>query len=336
MDKISIIVPYYNSNLFLLRKCISSILKQSYKNFELIIVIDGSKEQYTQVKDYYESKDSRVHFYVIDHSGVSVARNFGLEKSTGEYIAFIDSDDFVDEIFLEELYQNIQGYDLAICGVTEQFFPTADAKLNMKIFQSLPAEYNYLQYTNFSVNKLYRKQIINNNRLHFEKGIKLGEDALFLAEYYKYCNNISITSKPLYHYVPNPTSSTKKYEKDYWKWERKVIAVQWNFFNTYPLTDREKSYNYSWLFHKYNGIFNYYFMNDIENGIQYIHEIMNEKLFLDLLNNTLLLDEFWNKDMSEILSSWKKIGIKYYKLRRIKQFLRAKMSSKSQLSHNED
>lgn len=311
MEKISVIVPYYNSNLFLLRKCISSILAQTYKNLEILVIIDGSEKNLTHIKEDFTTADDRIRFIDIQHSGVSVARNCGIENSTGTYLAFIDSDDYVDEVFIEKLYQGIQRADLSICGVAEQFFPTADACIDTKIFFSLPAEYNYLQYTNFSVNKLYKREIIEQNNIRFPETIKLGEDAIFLAHYYEHITQITISSLPLYHYVPNTTSATKKFQPQYWNWEKEVIYKQWNLFHQYPLTERESSFCFAWLYHKYKGILNYYHYLGKNQSSTIIQTISQDKLFLNMVEEPKKIDEFWNKDMINEIKSWKRGKFKF-------------------------
>ena len=179
MEKISVIVPYYNSSIFLLRKCLFSLIAQTYKNIEIMVVIDGATKNIDNLKEYFSSKDKRIRFVNITHGGVSVARNYGITHTDGKYIVFVDSDDYVDEIFLSKLYQGIQKADISICGVAEQFFPTEKADIDTRIFFSLPAEYNYLQYTNFSVNKMYKREVIEKNHLSFPVGVGLGEDAMF-------------------------------------------------------------------------------------------------------------------------------------------------------------
>ena len=318
MEKISVIVPYYNSNVFLLRKCLLSLKTQTYRDFEVLVVIDGSEKDIEHVKKDFEEMDLRFSFAKIEHGGVSAARNYGIQHTEGKYITFVDSDDFVDEIFLDKLYQGIKVADLSICGVAEQHFPTGDANIDTKIFFSLPAEFNYLQYTNFSVNKLYKREVIEKYHLFFPEGVGLGEDAIFLADYYERIKHIAVCSNALYHYVPNFTSATKKYQPNYWKWEKDVIYRQWELFQKHPLTERENTYMYAWLFHKFRGLFLYYCHSGQEGYIDYIKEIVEDQLYKMLVMFKLQFNEFWTKDMiKEVkvwggVNSWKKI-IKLYK-----------------------
>lgn len=105
MPEISVIVPVYNVAVYI-KRCVESILAQTYENFELILVDDGSTDNSLDICKEYSKKDERVHVYTKTNGGVSTARNFGVTKSKGKYIIFIDSDDFVSDKFLEKLYKS--------------------------------------------------------------------------------------------------------------------------------------------------------------------------------------------------------------------------------------
>lgn len=305
---ISIIVPYWNSNLFKFRNCIQSLKNQSYRDIEILIILDGCKDDIRYLLDEECKNDSRIKVFYKNHEGVSLARNYGIKESSGEYIAFVDSDDFVEENYCEKLINAIRGYDMAICGVCEQFFPTCDTRINNKIFFSLPAEFNYLQYTNFSVNKLYKKSIIDEYKIIFPPDIKLGEDAIFLSEYYKHCNTISCISNNLYHYVINNNSATKKFDSEYWRYEKEVIHCQWAMFTQNALTERECDSLYAWLFNKFDGVFNYYdCLGKSYNSELVYSEMTKDALFLKLLNYKAIESEFWNQKMLKRLKRMKHI-----------------------------
>ena len=114
MEKISVIVPYYNSSIFLLRKCLFSLIAQTYKNIEIMVVIDGDTKNIDNLKEYFSSKDKRIRFVNITHGGVSVARNYGITHTDGKYIVFVDSDDYIDYNMYEELFDVIKCHDVDI------------------------------------------------------------------------------------------------------------------------------------------------------------------------------------------------------------------------------
>lgn len=319
--KISVIVPYYNSNLFRFRRLLESVLSQSFTDFELLVVIDGSKQKYQHIQEDLESKDKRVKFFVQKNAGVSAARNLGIERSSGEYIAFVDSDDFLEDSFLSHLYKAIQGYDIAICGIDEQHYPTITMKMDRRVFFSLPAEYCWLQYTNFSVNKLYRAEIIRSHHIRFQENVRLGEDALFLADYFQYCKSFSLLDERLYHYIPNCNSATNTFLPEYWNWEQQVIDLQWKLYTQYPLTKREEEFLYYWLFIKFKGALFYYISNDYRcNDLDvYLERITSNNYFKLLLQKDVSVGEFFSKNMIRVLKLWRYSGVfgvkLFYKLR---------------------
>lgn len=115
---VSIIVPIYNVEQYI-SKCIESILAQTYRDFELILVDDGSTDMCGKICDEYAKQDSRVHVIHQENKGVSAARNAGISLAKGEYIMFVDSDDFITENMLEKMHDCIaeSGSDIAICGI---------------------------------------------------------------------------------------------------------------------------------------------------------------------------------------------------------------------------
>ena len=297
---ISVIVPYYNSNLFKLRKCLDSILSQTYSDLEIIVIIDGLTINIDEVKVYYESLDKRVRFYSKEHAGVSAARNYGIRISNGDYISYIDSDDYIDNTFYSKLLNSIEDYDIAICGVTVQEFPTEDVRLNKELFFSLPSRFNKLQYTNFSVNKLYRREIINKYSITFPENVMLGEDALYLCSYFEHCNKISCISSKLYYYVPNDNSATRSFNPDFWSYEKRVIHDQYNLFTKRKLSAYQYDALMAWVFEKFCIIEDYYKSNTSSDAEKAANEI-EERFRIDDIYQLLLAykptySEFWPKD----------------------------------------
>ena len=186
-DKISIILPVYNVEKYL-NKCIDSILNQTYKNFELIIIDDGSTDNSSTICDSYKN-DSRVIVIHQDNKGLSVARNKGIDMSTGNYITFIDSDDYIDSKYIEILYNIISNNnsDIVMCNKIE-------FKENTNIKENIIYDYNeevlskeetykrmvLLQGITFtSWAKMYKKEIFNNNK--YLEG-KLYEDIFIIND----------------------------------------------------------------------------------------------------------------------------------------------------------
>jgi glycosyltransferase involved in cell wall biosynthesis len=311
-DLISVIIPFYKVPGIRLRYCIDSLLCQSYKNFELIIVDDGNAmNDYEDIFSAYEKKDSRIRFVHQENSGVSEARNNGINQSKGQYIVFCDSDDFVESNFLENLYHNILGNDIAICGIAEQWFPVTNSRVDFQYFTSKPSLYNWSQYVNFSVNKIYKKSIIDNHNIRFDTKMKMGEDALFISSYLKHCKYIKCISGNLYHYLWNDFSAMHKYNEKFWDNEKFVIKEQYALFHSYSLSKQENDFMEHWLYVKFKDAFYYYLrMSEDKNETKkYIKDILEYDLFKKLVNSEIGENKLFNINDKIILHLWKYFGV---------------------------
>ncbi len=183
-DVISIIVPIYNAEEYL-ERCIESIKKQTYQKWELILVDDGSTDCSLQLCEKIALKDTRIRVIHIENLGVSMARNRGIEEARGEYISFVDADDWVDTKFLEILHGSLQpgddviGCQFQICTHYSQFDATQfDEKEWTTVDESWMKE--ILEGNTRCWSKLYRRQYLAGVR--FRQGLSIGEDMLFLLE----------------------------------------------------------------------------------------------------------------------------------------------------------
>ena len=188
---ISIIIPVYNSDSYL-DECIKSVLCQTYQDFELILVDDGSTDHSLEILQRWESKDDRINLIVQENSGASSARNHGLNEAKGEWVVFIDSDDIVSPNYLLDLYEATQkdsNIDLCIDGVSvyrdgkwneDWRFPEKICSISDAVF--LFGEIKLHKY-GFSVGKLYRREIIENNNLKFDVKVCIAEDMMFMVNY---------------------------------------------------------------------------------------------------------------------------------------------------------
>lgn len=200
---ISIIVPIYNTEKTLC-KCIDSILEQTYQDFELILVNDGSTDRSESIcLDYAKRYGNFVSYYKKNNGGVSSARNYGIEQSKGEYICFVDSDDYVEATYLEVLLSSLIEYkvEFSMCDVygneknkTKDVIHLYDR--NDIITAIISNKYGSLNRGPYC--KLFLKKIIDD--LRFDENIYLGEDTLFCIEYAKRCKNGIYARYGLYHY----------------------------------------------------------------------------------------------------------------------------------------
>ncbi|WP_342042982.1 glycosyltransferase [Bacillus sp. OTU2372] len=216
--KISVIIPVYKVEKFLPR-CIESIIKQTYKNLEIILVNDGSPDKCGEICDYYAMKDSRIKVIHKENGGLSDARNVGLDNTTGEYISLIDSDDFIHVKFYEILMELIlkNDADIAQCEFQKVFDEDNNyidkTKQNLLInhevnyFNNLEALYNLYSNNYVSAvvvwNKLYKKELFSDIR--FPKG-KLHEDEYTTYKLLYNTKKLITTSFKLYYYLQRTNS----------------------------------------------------------------------------------------------------------------------------------
>lgn len=220
-ELITVVVPVYNAENYL-SECIESIIKQTYKNWELILVNDGSSDSSDTICKKYVTKDERIRYISKENGGVSSARNAGIASAKGNYIAFVDSDDFISEIMLSELIA--QKADFAMCGyeLFDDFTKSSSlryechelhgdiAKLAINI-----SEYLSPPFLLGPCFKLFRMEIINNNNFCFPLELSYGEDAVFVFEYLQKCSTISINSQVGYSYRKHGNMTlSSKFRKD--------------------------------------------------------------------------------------------------------------------------
>ena len=215
---VSIVVPVYNTQKYL-SKCIGSILLQNHKDFELILINDGSTDDSGQICEDYMSKDSRIKVFHKENGGVSSARNLGINNASGDWICFIDSDDYVDDNFLEVFFQeNILPKDIIIQGATKisengNILDNSRQYPNIKINHNHPEaiiKYDLFRNINEPYCKLFNKKIINQNNIEFPIGVSLGEDLLFVLNYLSYVENIILLPSVSYYIVSREGSLTKR------------------------------------------------------------------------------------------------------------------------------
>lgn len=212
VPKISVIVPVYNTAKFLDR-CIESILNQSYDNFELILINDGSTDNSVEIIKKFEKQDKRIIFINNNNNGVSETRNIGLRNAKGEYIQFVDSDDYINEDMLIDTLKLLEKNksDLVITGLyldiekdnrVNTSIQTYDYKESTNKREIAVDVLNRLDgtYINSPINKLYKRSIIIENNIFMDKSIDLGEDYIFNIMYLKYCQKVIFSDKCYYHY----------------------------------------------------------------------------------------------------------------------------------------
>lgn len=204
--KISIIIPVYRVELHLPR-CIDSILEQTFTDFELLLIDDGSPDNSGKICDEYARKDQRVRVSHKENGGVSSARNLGLRMAKGKWICFVDSDDWVDKTYLSDFFLfPVSNNSITIQGISYEFknhrkilFSYTDKSYDVNSIDNAVVD-NELFHNGCPVAKLFDLQIIKSNNIVFNESISLNEDHLFVLEYFKYVEHISLLSAMNYHY----------------------------------------------------------------------------------------------------------------------------------------
>lgn len=211
LKKISVIVPIYNVEKYLAR-CVGSIVNQTYKNLEIILVDDGSPDSCPQMCDDYAEKDSRIKVVHKKNGGLSDARNAGMAVATGEYISFIDSDDYVPDDFFECLLNvmNKENSDIAECGVVKFYednrFDKFNDDLSVKTYDTQDAMSALIAENPFHQhvwNKLYKTELVKD--IPYAVG-KLNEDEFWTYQVFGRANKVTKLNKTMYYYFQRSSS----------------------------------------------------------------------------------------------------------------------------------
>lgn len=204
MPQISVIVPVYNAERWL-RRCVDSILAQTFTDFELLLIDDGSTDGSGAIIDAYAAADPRVRPFHKPNGGVSSARNLGLDNARAPWISFVDADDYVDPRWLEFLLDGTDGdCDIASCGF--HFYKTdgSTGDVTPQKFSGCSKDYlnTILQDEMFGSmwNKLFRRSIVDRFRLRLDSRIRFREDEEFVLRYLTRCRAGRTVARALYHY----------------------------------------------------------------------------------------------------------------------------------------
>lgn len=215
MVKISIIVPVYNVEKYL-EKCLDSLVNQSMKGIEIVIVNDGSPDDSQKIIDKYVKKyPNLVKSYIKENGGLSDARNYGIERANGEYIGFVDSDDYVELTMFEKLYNKAKenDFDVAVCDVNlvskkEKYI---SSEVNFDIYNKKEIKKQMINIYPVAWNKIYKKTLFN-EKTKFKKGVWY-EDVEFLYRLFPYVKSIGTVKEPLINYVDREGAITKTFDE---------------------------------------------------------------------------------------------------------------------------
>lgn len=208
--KISVIVPVYNVEEYL-EKCLNSLVNQTLKDIEIIVVNDGSPDNSQQIIDKYAKKYKNIKAYSKPNGGLSDARNFGIQKATGEYIIFIDSDDYVAPEMLEKMYKKAMDdkLDIVVCNSINVYPNGVEVIVKSNNNYSEDTVKNYLLAPPMAVIRLYKKELFDT--IKFKKGIYY-EDLELTPKLVKCTKNIGFIDEAFYYYLQRDGSIMKQKE----------------------------------------------------------------------------------------------------------------------------
>lgn len=305
---ISVIIPVFNAERYL-EFCLNSLWNQSSKDFEVIMIDDGSSDRSKAICQLFTEKSEKFKYYFQENQGVSAARNLGIKKAKGECITFVDADDFVTEDYITQIQENIGNVDAVIFGqscqmdgLSKEIHPNTKFLKSILDAKDYPLTDNAYPYTVWS--KVYKKEIIEKNNLEFITGLANGEDMLFNFEYYKKCKNIKLVKKSIYSYRINQFSTSTSYSPNIFKTDKLFLE---NLSKIIQIDNKELQEVYSqkiidgfWVCLKAN-------IAHVNHQVNYKERV---KLLIDLMDST---------PYAEVIDDWRKYV--YKKQRRIVYYL---------------
>ncbi|MCL2630166.1 MAG: glycosyltransferase [Firmicutes bacterium] len=235
----------YNAEKYI-EKCLLSVASQTYGNLEIVVVNDGSTDNSLAVVSEFAKADNRIVVINKENGGVASARNAGLDVAIGDYIAFVDSDDYIDSKMYEKLFEAIQNNsaDTAFCGfvrvIGDRFVRRHEANIGrlaenpqniasffeIKGLKSTSPDSEFTENTMGSTCRvLFNRKLIESSKLRFPQDIFIAEDLVFLLNYLLLCKKVSVVNENLYYYLCNPVSATsKRYKKNYLENEKALYG----------------------------------------------------------------------------------------------------------------
>lgn len=297
MKKISVIIPVYNAEKYL-KRCVDSVREQSYGNLEIILVDDGSPDGCPQMCDTFAAEDDRIKVIHKENAGVAAARNTGLDAAEGEYLAFVDSDDYIEPVMYAEMMKQAERFscDFVMCDCIKEFpdyseLYTHDIRQGYYDKNQLQNEYyphllmmETVEYPPTISNCLclFKRDLLSRDgkELRYVPGIRFSEDLLFGARLMRAADSFFyMKGKAFYHYFMNPASATHTYAPDKWdnylRLHREIRCCFW----------KDSGYNFQHqvdlclLFFLYNTIGDIRYTNTMEYSekIKKIRDILADK-----------------------------------------------------------
>ena len=279
---VSVIVPAYNVDEYL-EDCIQSLICQTYTNYEIIIIDDGSTDNTYTIVKRLTSEYKKIKSFRQKNQGVSMARNTGMQKAKGEYYVFVDADDIVVPQYIESLVLCIEKVDMGIIGFTSareklatetNFNPRYDSAFNI-IENILSAK----KYDGYLWNKIFQSAIIDKINLKFKENIVVWEDLLFVLEYLQNCDQVAVLDNKLYYYRYREGSAVNNSRID--KYRSKFEVMKEIKKQKFAYTNQSKK-KISYLY--FETMFSYINQGLIrKNGLNELDRVLSEVDVVELL-----------------------------------------------------
>lgn len=308
-ELISVIVPIYNVEQYL-EKCLESILNQTYKNLEIILINDGSTDNSGRICKYFLEKDDRIKYIEQKNQGLSAARNHGIHESKGKYYIFIDSDDYINVNYIDVLYTTLikTNSDIAMCYFKKVYDKSEDIfkikKGNIIVYEGDRKFYNL--YNNKSVitvvawNKIYKKEIFS--EIRYPVG-KLHEDEFVICDILKNANKVAYNTSEYYYYLQRKNGITGKYNK------KRAIVLE-------ALSNRLEYFRKNKLFKLYSyTLYNYFYQLIYHYNMFCLHFPQERENIKKIYNEILRLRKEILKDKNIKIYKKIKLLIKLIKIR---------------------
>ena len=237
--KVSVIVPVYKAEAYL-HRCVDSLLAQTFQDYEILLIDDGSPDRSGEICDEYAKMDKRIRVFHKENGGVSSARNIGLDNAQGEWVAFVDADDWVDRdyLFLDEKYNDVDVIEKSYSILNEDLSLIGIRKFQNVLLGKSKLFYYYVnKRTNALWNKLISRKVIASTR--FDTAVSIGEDFLFFLNLLPSIQKYAFSSIGTYFYVIHPHSAMQTVLKK----THNRLAVLWqNIDNVKKITEEEHLY----------------------------------------------------------------------------------------------
>ncbi|WP_432354368.1 glycosyltransferase [Sporosarcina sp. A2] len=304
--KVSVIVPIYNVEAYL-SKCIRSIQNQKLNDIQIILVDDGSTDKSLSICKEYAKEDKRIHLIEKSNGGVSSARNAGLEAAVGEYVGFVDPDDWIKADMYESMYNQVKktGTEVCICNYVNEYKNNSEAiSLNIhsdvldgkdikKLVADMVAPATINSNETAIMGSVWRtlisNRLIKTSEIKFNEEIHLMEDLLFIIETLLVCNKISIDNGYYYHYFHSSNSAMNLYRKNFYALNLKVYYLLTSILEKKPINSTLSHHmNIRYVNIGFNSIVNEIRIGNkksIREKLTLIHDVSHDEKVKDILKS---------------------------------------------------